>query len=95
MSAITGVVDKTQNLMATSGGLIKERSGTPAKAMSQVQQELENNAALQSVLHTRKMMQDSLRQAMIINSSSSAAKGGKRVAGATCFAWGAGCGGAL
>ena len=95
MSAITGVVDKTQNLMATSGGLIKERSGSPVKAMSQVQQELENNAALQSVLHTRKMMQDSLRQAMIINSSSSAAKGGKRVAGATCFAWGAGAQGQL
>eukprot|EP01052_Picozoa_sp_SAG31_P006837 SAG31_NODE_319_length_17776_cov_4.703570_9_plen_1168_part_00 len=69
-------------------------SGTITK-MSQTQLELENNRELQSVLHTRKMMADSLRQAMLITSSSNGQKGGNRTAGATCYAWGAGANGQL
>ena len=84
------------SLSSNNSGINKSgRAASPSKAMSQSQLELQNNAALQSVLHTRKMMQDSLRQAMMINASSNSSKGGNRTAGATCYAWGAGANGQL
>ena len=56
--------------------------------------DLDNNSTLQAVLKQRRMIQDSLRQAMTIQKGGGGG-GGKGVPGAICFAWGAGSNGQL
>eukprot|EP01043_Picozoa_sp_COSAG02_P030636 COSAG02_NODE_1966_length_10235_cov_3.563635_5_plen_156_part_00 len=58
------------------------------------QMDLDNNSTLQAVLKQRRMLMDSLRSAMTIQSGSKGG-GGKGVAGSICFAWGAGSNGQL
>ena len=64
------------------------------RLLCRTQMDLDNNSTLQAVLKQRRMIQDSLRQAMTIQAGAKAA-GGKGVPGAICFAWGAGSNGQL
>ena len=69
--------------------------GAAAHCRRDAQADLEKNQALQTVLHTREMIQEALRQAMVISENAKPGSERTGVSGTGFYAWGAGAQGQL